>query len=195
MRQFLIASLLICLAATAFAGDNPDVYAYISFDPAGDEEQNTGSPTPYTATSVYVCLGGVVGGMTTVSFGINNITAQCPGVFGTQAFTNLLPGNLAIGDAFAGGVTVASTECMPGPVVVIGSVDGFYLGGDCCIEILDHSEYPRWVVDCQDPGVVDFYCLKYHGVIGAGECLTPTEWPCDSPIEDATWGEIKALYN
>jgi hypothetical protein len=195
MKSIFLAFLVLAISTAAFAGDNPDVYAYISFDPAGDELANTVTPAPYTTVNAFVCLGGIEGGMTTVSFGINNLLAQCPGIVATQAFTNLLPGNLAIGDPFAGGVTVASTECMPGPVVVIGSVDMFMLGTDCCVEILDHVEYPRWVVDCQDPGQVDFYCLKYHGVMGVGQCITDTEFPCEtSPVEDATWGGIKALY-
>jgi hypothetical protein len=194
MRSLLAILAIVAFAVPAFAGGNPDVYAYISFDPAGDEGMTAAAPTPYTTVNAYVCLGGIVEGMTTVSFGVNNVTAQCPGVMATQAFTNLLPGNLAIGDPFVGGVTVASTECMYGPVVVIGSVDCFYLGGACCIEILDHADYPRWVVDCADPGLVDLYCLKYHGVVAEGECITETEWPCASPVEDATWGGIKAMY-
>ena len=194
MKSILVTLMVLAVATVAFAGDNPDVYAYISFDPAGDELVNQVDATPYTTVNAYVCLGNVVGGMTTISFGINDILAQCPGVMGTQAFTNMLPGNLAIGNAFVGGVTVASTECMPGPVVVVGSVDMFYLGGACCVEILDHADYPRWVVDCNEPGLVDLYCLKYHGVIADGTCVTDTEWPCASPVEDATWGGIKAMY-
>jgi hypothetical protein len=195
MKSLLAILMIAALAVTATAGDNPDVYAYISFDPAGSEDMVTATPAPYSTVSAYVCLGGVVGGMTVLSFGINDVMVQCPGVMATKAFVNLLPGNLAIGDAFVGGVTVASTECMPGPVVVVGRVDCFYLGGACCFEILDHADYPRWVVDCQEPGVVDYYCLKYHGVVADGTCVTETGFPCEgSPVEDATWGGIKALY-
>jgi hypothetical protein len=199
MKQLLAVCLVLLFAVSAFAGDNPNVYAYISFDPAGDEAQTSVTPTAFTTVNAYVCLGNVVGGVTAVSFAINDVVTQCGGVVATEAFTNLLPGNLAIGDAFVGGITLASTECMAGPVVVVGSVDMFYLGGSCCVEILDHVDYPRWVVDCNEPGLVDYYCLKYHGLIEDGvttpECLTPTEFPCEgSPVEDATWGGIKALY-
>ena len=196
MRSLLAILVIVAFAVPAFAGGNPDVYAYISFDPAGDEAQAAvAGVAPYTTVSAYVCLGNVVGGMTTVSFGINDIMVQCPGVMATQAFVNLLPGNLAIGNAFVGGVTLASTECMTGPVVVVGRVDCFYMGGACCFEILDHIDYPRWVVDCDDPGLVDYYCLKYHGTVDDGMCVTDTEFPCEgSPVEDTTWGGIKALY-
>jgi len=194
MKNVLFAIMILALSTAAFAGDNPQVYAYISFDPAGDPLQNAVDATPYTTVNAYLCLGCVEGGMTTVSFLINNVTAECPGVIATQAFTNLMPGNLAIGDAFAGGVTIASTECMLMDPVIVGSVDCFYLGGACCIQILDHAEYPRWVVDCQDPGQVDYYCLAGHGSIGGGVCPDGEECGCGSPVEDATWGGIKALY-
>jgi hypothetical protein len=198
MRYIVTAVLLVCLAGMAQAGDNPSVYAYISFDPAGSEADSVlVAPAPYTTVSAYVCLAWVEGGMTTISFAINNVVAQCPGVMATQSFANLLPGNLGIGDAFVGGITVAATECMDTWVVVIGRVDCFYLGGDCCIEILDHADYPRWVVDCNEPGLVDFYCLKNHGKVqgtGVPTCVTDLDWPCESPIESSTWGEIKALY-
>jgi hypothetical protein len=84
---------------------------------------------------------------------------------------------------------------MYGPIVVVGYGSYFYLGGACCIEILDHAEYPRWVVDCADPGQVDLYCLEGHGIIAGGDCLTQTDYPCEpSPVEDTSWGNIKAMY-
>jgi hypothetical protein len=65
--------------------------------------------------------------------------------------------------------------------------------GDCCVNILDDPAFPRWVVDCTLPnGLVDFYCVLENGTIGAADCL---EGDCDIvPVEDATWGGIKALY-
>jgi hypothetical protein len=49
------------------------------------------------------------------------------------------------------------------------------------------------VVDCTQPyGEVDFYCVLAHGTIGAGTC---PDGDCEIvPVEDATWGGIKALY-
>jgi hypothetical protein len=195
MKQLLIAGLVLMVAATAFAGDNPQVYAYISFDAAGDPAANTVAPAPYTTVDAYFCLGCVEGGMTTVSFLLNNAVASCPGVMATQQFVNLMPGGLAIGDAFvAPGITIASTECMLMDPVIVGYGSYFYLGGDCVIEILDHAQYPRWVVDCNEPGQVDYYCVAGNGSIGAGVATPGEDCPCDSPVEDATWGGIKALY-
>jgi hypothetical protein len=194
MKTLLAILVVAAMATTAMAGENPQVYAYISFDPAGDEAMNAVAPGQYTTVNAYLCLGCIEGGMTTISFLLNNAMAACPGVMATQSFVNLMPGNLAIGDAFAGGITIASTECMTMDPVIVGYGTYFYLGGACCIEILDHADYPRWVVDCQEPGQVDFYCLKGHGSVGGAVCPDGEPCPCGSPVEDATWGGIKALY-
>ena len=194
MRLFVALLMVAAMAAPAFAGDNPQVYAYITFDPAGLELPAV-TPDAFTTVDAYLCLGCIDGGMTTVSFMLNNALADCPGVMATQSFVNLMPGNLAIGDAFTTGVTIASTECMTMDPVIVGYGTYFYLGGACCIEIVDHAEYPRWVVDCQEPGVVDYYCLAGHGSVGDAVCPDGEECPCGgSPVEDATWGGIKSLY-
>jgi hypothetical protein len=195
MKQIVTVCAVLMLAVAAFAGQNPNIYAYVSFDPAGDEAQSAVTPTAYTTVSAYVCLGCIEGGVTVVSFGLNNALAEYPGVFATQQFTNLMPGGLAIGDPFVGGVTIASTECLVTDPVIVGYGSYFYLGGNGCIKIVDHGTYPRWVVDCQQPGVQDYYCLKGHGTVGAAVCTDGLETcDCDSPVEAETWGGIKALY-
>ncbi len=196
MKQLLAICLVLVLAVTAVAGDNPQVYAYISFDPAGDPEQNAVTPAPYSAVHAYVCLGCIEGGMTVISFGLTNAVAECPGVMATQAFVNLLPGSLApIGYPFLSGVTVGSSQCMTTNPVIVGYGTYFYLGGHCCIEIRDHANHPRRVSDCQDPDQVDLYCLAGHGAVGGATCPEAEDCPCDgTPVEDATWGGVKALY-
>ena len=196
MKTLLAILVVAAMAVTATAGLNPQVYAYISFDEFGDETVTAVQPAPYTTVNAYFCLGCIEGGMTTVSFLLNNAMADCPGVMATQSFVNLLPGNLAIGDAFvAPGITIASTECMAMDPVIVGYGTYFYLGGDCVISITDHADYPRWVVDCQDPGQVDNYCLQGHGAVAGGIAPAGEDCPCGgTPVEDATWGGIKALY-
>jgi hypothetical protein len=199
--KYIVALLMVAaMVVPAFAGQNEGCYAYITVDPAGDEAGVAGDLTPYSAQNVYVCLGGISElegeGVTVVSFALNSVTAECPGVMGTQEFASLLPGGLAIGNAFDGtGITVSSTECMPGPVVVVGTFGGFYLGGACCFKILDHAEYPRWVVDCAPIGEVDYYCVYSHCAVGGATCPDGDEnCPPTTPVEDATWGSIKAMY-
>ena len=194
MKTLLAILVIAALAVTATAGDNPQVNAYISFDPAGDPLQNAVSPAT-GIVNAYFCLGCVEGGMTVVSFRLNDAVATYPGVVVTQGFVNLLPGDLAIGNPFVGGVTIASTDCMVTDPVIVGYSSYYYIAGAACIEILDHDTYARWVVDCQDPGVEDYYCMAGHGSIGGGLCPDPEECPCGGvPVEDATWGGIKALY-
>jgi hypothetical protein len=194
MKQLLIVCMVLAAAMTATAGLNPDIDAYISFDPAGDPGVNTIMPTAFTTVDAYLCLNQVGAGMTTISFRLNNALVDCAGVMATQSFVNLMPGNLMIGDPFDDvGATIASTECMTMDPVIVGYGTYFYLGGDCCIQILDHADYPRWIVDCQEPGQVDYYCLRGHGSIAAGVC--PDGEECDIvPVENETWGGIKALY-
>lgn len=189
MKTAAIAlALAAVLCATAGANPSGGDWAYISFDPNGDINQNEITPDPYTTVNSYV-VGhfqwyGSDYGWTTISFRLNNLLVDCPGVIATATFVNLVPGNLAIGDPFGGGVTVASTECLQGwDPVVIGYVSSFYLGGSCTISILDHAEYPRWVVDCQDPGQVFYYEPVGEGYIVAG-----------NPVEDMSWGGIKSMY-
>jgi hypothetical protein len=57
--------------------------------------------------------------------------------------------------------------------------------------ILDHPDYPRWVIDCQDPGQVFYYCVRSHGGVWkdavVGDCPTVA-------VEDVSWGSIKSMY-
>jgi hypothetical protein len=168
MRTALALLLIGLLAAAAVAGTNPNVRAYIDFDPPTYTHCTV--PAPYTTVDAYFMLDCIPGGVTTASFRLNDALAECPGVVATQAFTNLLPGNLMIGDPFDCGATVAATECMYDDPLVVGYASYFYLGGDCCIQLLDHCDYPRWVVDCQNPGQVDYYCVLSHGEISSTVC-------------------------
>jgi hypothetical protein len=195
MRVTLIAILTLAVATVAFAGQNPQITGYISFDPAGSDSVNMVSPPINTIVNAYVCLGCIGDGMTTISFRMNNALATCPGVMVTQSFVNLMPGNLMIGDPFDSvGATIASTECMTMDPVIVGYATYFYLGGECVIELLDHADYPRWIVDCQEPGQVDFYCLGGNGGVGGAIPPDGEVCECDSPVEATTWGSIKSLY-
>ena len=87
---------------------------------------------------------------------------------------------------------MSSQYCESEDPELVGFVSMFYLGGSCSIEILDHDEYPRWVVDCDDPWEIDEYCVYMNGSIGGAE-LPPGD--CEfTPVEDASWGAIKSLY-
>ena len=146
--------------------------------------QSRVDPPQYTSVPAYVALVNVPGGFTSVSFAME---VGPPGVFATAAFVNLLPGDLAIG-SWDSGITLASTECMgaSGSLVYLGHLDLFYLGGEGDVVIVDHPDYPRWIVNCADPGEVLEYTVLNHGGI--------SKEPVSTPVKHTTWGSIKAMF-
>ncbi len=190
MKRLLIVGMVLAMASLAFAGGNPNVKAYVSFDQTGGgAEIHQCDMTMYVGFNAYFCFSDLDMGLTVVSFMINNPMVECPGLFASQSFTNLM--DIIVGDPFTG-MSLASTTCRPGPVEVVGYLNLFPIAvGDCCVVILDDPDFPRWVVDCTTPnGEVDFYGVLSNGTIGAADCP-----PGDVvPVEDATWGGIKALY-
>ena len=190
MKRLLIVGAIMLVACSAFAGGNPNVKGYITFDPAGMVHE--AMPAPYTTINAYICFTDLDMGLTSASFRVTDVAAVCPGVFSPPSFVNLLPGDLAIGNVFTG-ITVASTGCEAPPTVCVGYVSLFYLlEGSCCVELLDHPEYPRWVTDCNDPAEVDYYCIIAHGSVAGAVC---PDGDCDqNPVENETWGGIKSLY-
>ena len=188
MKRLLVVGMVMLVAATAFAAGNPQVKAYIDFDPPN--RVHSYMPAPYETFNAYICFGDLEMGLTSASFYVTDPTVACPGVFAPPSFTNILPGDLAIGNIHSG-ITIPSTGCEPGPEVCVGYLTLFYLGGECCIEIFDHPDWPRWITDCNDPAQVDYYCLASNGSIGGASC---PEGDCDSATDESTWGGIKALY-
>ena len=192
MRTILALMMVAALCVPAFAGGNPNVKCYVSFDQTGAGGLvHQCDMTQYIGFNAYYCFTDLDMGLTTVTFMINNPQAECPGLFASQSFTNLL--DIIVGDPYTG-MSLASTTCRTGDVVVVGYLNLFPIAvGDCCVVILDDPDFPRWVVDCTQPyGLVDFYCVLENGTIGLADC---PEGDCGaSPVEDATWGGIKALY-
>jgi len=206
MKYLLLTLAIAALAVPAFGqeGNNTTVKIFMHFtedaSPTVATDNATvvneiATPTAFTTYRGYVGLTDLTTGFTVVSFRLTNATVDCPGVFAPPSFVNLMPGNLAIGDPFdATGVTIASTECLTAPFQMIGYASLFYLGGACAIDILDHADYPRWVVDCQEPGVVNYYCVWLNGGFGTTANAGDAMCEANTPVEDATWGGIKALY-
>lgn len=211
MRYALIAVMVAALAVPAFAGYNSGckMFVHIETDATPDATDNSGVVneilSPSTNTLYYAHIGladvGVEtappdsNGFTTISLKINDLMTSYPGVVATQSFTSTLPGGLTIGDAFTGdGITCAATNCMLAPFQYIGYVQFFFLGGACTVEVIDHVAYPRWVVDCQEPGQVDYYCVWKQGGVGMAAPAGDMDCDANTPVTNETWGNIKALY-
>jgi hypothetical protein len=187
--------MMIAVACNANAGGNPDVRAYIDFGPPS--YVHAMSPAPYTLVDMYLCLDELGSGMSVIAFSVTDLVTDFPGVFATQSFMSLLPGDIPVGGWHPWapqGAVVSSTECCgsDGQPLVVGYISAFYLGGEAWVEILDHPEYPRWVVDCEEPpGEHDEYCVYRNGSIGGAEAPAGD---CDgTPIASSSWGALKAL--
>ena len=93
MKHLLIAGVVLALALTGVAGANPVAgpYAYVSFDQTGaGAEVHEYSMMQYVSFNAYFCFSEMEVGLTTVSFMINDPLVECPGLFASQSFTNLL---------------------------------------------------------------------------------------------------------
>jgi len=193
MHRLLILLLVVFVSTTAYAGGNPGVRIYVDFDPPNYVHEI--APTPYTTISAYVCLDHVSIGVTGVCFRMEDPAVGCPGVCVASSWVPYWPHPISYPDPWdpPSGACVSSTECIEAEaVVVVGQITLFYLGGSCCLELLDHLDYPRWVLGCEDPPGIDEYCVLSHGSIGGASC---PEGDCEQvPVEHGTWGLVKALY-
>ena len=186
----LLALGLVLLACIAHAGGNPDIRIYIDFDPPN--YAHSVQPEVYTSVEAYVCLDQIGEGVSSIAFGLSDVAVDCPGVLSTGGWVcywDLWIGGLPPNES---DVIVANLECVHEDPSILGYIPAFYLGGECCLRIVDHTQYPRQVVDCSDPGEVDLYCVLAHGAIGDAAC---PEGDCAGvPAESETWGTIKSLY-
>jgi hypothetical protein len=90
---------------------------------------------------------------------------------------------------------MASTECLTDRLIYVARLDLFYLGTPGDIMFLYHPEWPGWAVDCAEPTPeYDVYCVWMHG--GVGKPALEGDEGCYPvvPVEDTTWGAIKAIY-
>ena len=190
MNRLLVVGLVVLLTCAAHAGGNPHIRIYFDFDPPNYVHEIY--PEVYTTVDAYVCLDQLGDGIESVSFRMDDPSQTYPGTMAALSWIHLFPGNLVPSWPWEAGVTAVSQWCMTDDPALVGIVRFFYLGGPCCLEILDHFDYPRWVVDCTDPGEIDYYCVLAHASISGGECL---EGDCEQvPVDGVTWGTIKSLY-
>ncbi len=195
--KYFVATLAIVamLAAAGVAGMNPDSKAFVTFDGAatdyaGIEAGRRADPTPYTLVTGYMGMCDYAG-WTTLSLAM----AEGAGMSVSTSYTSLLPGGLAIGD-WNTGITIASTRPITpaedGPFFFFASVTLVATGTAGEVTMLDHPEYPRELVD--SVGGTDQFCLWQNGALFMDP--TPVDVGCagNVPVEQATWGGIKALY-
>jgi hypothetical protein len=201
MKRLLIALAIMAIATTAFAGANPDIRIYLDVDP----NNMVGEIHPLASETfdVYVCLD---------CFGDDPVASGTRGTafFLVRTFqgfklsqTSLL-GGLDFGDAEVdpGWTLAAGADCVypdADGVVCVGVIQYLYLGVPGTLDILPHGQVEpgtgREVLDCDF--LSDYYCVA--GNLGVSVPPNPPEPDCDcpengNPVEDSSWGGIKALY-
>ncbi len=182
MKRLLVVALMLAVAVPALAGTNPAIQMFVTFDSGAVVERL--DPTPYTLGNAYLCATEIGEGFTTVSFAMG----VADGISISTSWASLLPGGLAIG-AFDTGITLASTDCMTDVIVPIAEGSFVWTGTPGEITVVDHPDYPREVVDCL--GGTDDYCILNNAAVFMDPAPTGE---CVSPVEESTWGGIKALY-
>ncbi len=199
MKRLLVVLLIAALAVPALAGENELLAIFLSADDdTGDDVVNEVCPGINETFNVYVCFDrfGDGGGMLGAAFMFNR-------TFGGFKLTqmNLLPG-LDFGDVETDGWAItAGANCQypdANGVLVAATCQYLYLGTPGTITVLPHPIDANSAADCQNE--LDFWCVASvlsHGAAGGfGACAAPPDGDCEpeSPVEDSTWGGIKALY-
>jgi hypothetical protein len=189
MARTAIAVLLLTLFASASPA-NPIIAEQLSVDFDPPNLVRTVEPEPFTTVEGYLVLDlttSPMPGATSISFAVDIV--PWPSV--EPVFETYLPLSVAEGD-WRQGVTVDFGECVTDRLITVGRFEFFYEGGAHDILVLEHPEYPYFVYDCEEPPTLWIYCVPEHGAVGKQS----TVWGnCGgSPVEELSWGSIKALY-
>lgn len=188
----LMAALLLLVAMSSVAAAQPaDPFIGIyADDTAVLCEANV---TQYVTTTVYVfaVLPDEIPGMTACEFRIDNLPTAAMAITTFTWNTDLVIGNADYG------IALAFAPALPGPTCLLGTIAFFPLAafpadhrmtvmpsndsGNLVIVDLDYNEVP-----CEADHFFTFNCT---GTLPYGCNCQPT-----IATENATWGQIKALY-
>ena len=208
MRNVLIALIVLALAIPAMAGQNPGVQIYLYTTSTGLGGFNyKATPAEGANTSVYVCFDhfGVGGGM----YAANWLFNEVPG-----------PDYMSVTNQFVavGGLTIGVPGLAPGCSMTVGAVPVYPVNGVVVlarvryetpeparaggyIEVLPYAAGDGPIV-ADANNELDVWCVRsiatgtepisgHFGWDGPppidGDCVI-------SPVEQETWGSIKALY-
>lgn len=199
MKRLLVVLLIAALAVPALAVENPLLAIFLDTDTdTGNPVVNEVCPNPNDTFMVYVCFDrfGDGGGMLGAAFLFDRTFAGFK-----LAQVNMLPG-LDFGDVETNGWAItAGADCQypdANGVLVAASCQYLYLGAPGTITVLPHPIDSNSAADCLNE--LDFWCVASvlsHGAAGNfGVCMPAPDGDCEpeSPVENETWGGIKALY-
>lgn len=192
----VLAVAVLALAVPAFAGQNPQVRAFVSFAPdCPDPYVHRVDPAYYPGqVDVYLMLDcfGEGGGVRSVWF------SWTTSEFGLAlATTYLLPEATYVGGPDQASVwVVESLRCTrPNECGVVAVLKQPYFATDPGTVVLGpHPIEGQVVVGCDsDP---DLFCVLANGGIGVDPPPGDEDCLCEppSPLEPSAWSSIKALY-
>jgi hypothetical protein len=193
MRHTAVAVGLFAAAALscgpAVVAANPiAVEMMIDFDPPGYMHESC--PAPYTQVNAYVTADftGWIEGIKMVAFRLE----LTPGTAMGLNFTSSDPIIFIDGD-WESGIVVSTDDCLDSFPAVLGYLSVFYLGVPGYITIHPHPELGNVFASCEDPGEMLEYCYVQDGGLCAS-APAPRFLCQHNPVNDVTWGAIKALY-
>jgi len=189
----LMAALLLLVAMSSVASAQPGLpYIGISSDAEGIICQ--ADVTQYVATQVYVLayLPPDIEGITAAEFRIDNLPTEAMSINTFDWNTDLVIGSPGYG------IALAFPDPLMGPLCLLGTISFFPLadfGPDWRMTIMPSNDSGNNIVVDLDfighPCSADpfFFTFNCTGALPGG---------CDCTVgiatEDATWGQIKALY-
>ena len=193
MRTFLALLMVLAVAVPALAGDNPQVRAYIDFDPPNYVHRHD-TVAPYEQVHAFLMVDCIPGGSTGISAEVQ-IQAGLSIMSSYVLRAGMLedtPGALIT----PGGVTLAGSCDMSDPqwlADITLLVPSDVTAGT--VMIVDSTVYPREHTDCHLPfATVDPYCVLSHGGVNMDPPPSGEDCTCGSAVEESSWGTIKAMY-
>lgn len=193
MRTFATVALSVILPAMCIANPVPDPEVlFLEFD----DGMNCIWPSPSTTFTVTVFLDNmdVIACGEDGTLGVAFMFDRTFGGFKLSQ-TNLLPG-LDFGDVEAGGWAItAGADCVAPDadgVIRVAEVEYLYLGTPGVIDLLPHPVDGNVFADCDNLLCTWPLPVVAGGVVGVG--MEPPRGCYLVPIEDYSWGSIKALY-
>jgi hypothetical protein len=194
MKRALIALMVLALAVPAFAGQNPDVRAFVTFVKDCPDPYVHRTDTVSGLVNIYLLLDcfGEDGGIRTVS-----LTWTTTGFGMAFAPTYYLVGAQVIGgpDNATDGWVIAAPNCTyPNECGVVPILNQpYFVMGPGTVTLGPNPVDGQMVVDCNFD--FDLFCVLANG--GVGMPAPEGDLDCECPIvpvEDKSWGGIKALY-
>jgi hypothetical protein len=189
MKAVIPLLLVLATVTLASGGQNPRVFAYVDFDPPHGVHRV--DPELYEVVHAHFMLDCIQGDFSNISVALY----VSPEMSLNTGYDNALPNGFYLGDGFEEGITIGSFDCLSESPLAFAIAHIVYSGVPGDVMIIDHPTWPRWVVDCSQPYPdVDYYCLLSQGGVGKDPEPTGEMCGCPTPVEDASWGSIKALF-